>query len=138
MSAIEPFAVMTSWQFNLFGMSICAIMFVLRNIVEYIIGLFGKDPTKWKLWTDVLLPILPVFVGPTLGFCLQSFPYPNELVSNSDRILFGMVAGLLSGLIYRVVKSVVYEKLVDVANKLNTPKREQSSKSSTQRPIIND
>lgn len=98
-----------SWQFVVFSLAVAAIMFVIRTVGEY----FFKNAklTVKKLWQDLFLPILPVIVGGLFAFFVKSYPYPNNLTSNGNRIVFGVVAGLLSGLLYRVIKSLIFQKL---------------------------
>ena len=103
-----------SWQFIVFGLAIAAIMFVVRTVVEY----FVKDS---KIWKDLVLPILPVLVGGLASVLISSYPYPNELTSVGSRAVFGFVAGLLSGLMYRVIKSLVQQKITSSKNSENTP-----------------
>jgi hypothetical protein len=102
--------VLLSWQLVFFGLAVSAIVYVLRIVVGYFIGLKG-DPKASKLWNGLLLPILPVTIGALIASCIKSFPYPEGLVTKPDRFLFGLVAGLLSGLFYRVIKSMIADKI---------------------------
>lgn len=95
-----------SWQFIIFGMAVAAIVFVIRKVVEYFLP--SKDT---KLWNDLLLPIIPVFLGVVLGWVFKTFPYPDGLTTTGDRIVFGLVAGLLSTLMYRVMRSLLIQKI---------------------------
>jgi hypothetical protein len=103
-----------SWQFIVFGLAIAAVMFVVRTVVEY----FVKNS---KMWKDLILPILPVLIGGLSALLISSFPYPNELTSAGSRSVFGFVAGLLSGLMYRIIKSLLHQKLSASKNSENTP-----------------
>jgi hypothetical protein len=116
---MDPLTIICSPQFMLFGLAIASIILVIRAIVEYLLGLLKIDYSKNKLWNDVILPILPVGIGALWAMYLKTYPYPNNLISQGDRIIFGMVAGLLSGLTYRMVKSLMYQKVIDAVNKLN-------------------
>jgi hypothetical protein len=118
---MDPLTVVTSWQFVLFGLAIASVMYVLRIVVEYFMELGHIDPDKNKLWNKVMLPILPVIIGAIWATHLRAFPYPDNMVSRPDRLIFGLVAGLLSGLIYRVVKAVLYQKVIDVVQHINKP-----------------
>jgi len=69
-----------------------------------------------KLWKELILPIFPVFLGPTAAFLAKQYPFPNGLTSASARIAFGLVAGLLSGLVYRVLKSALGYKIKNPGN----------------------
>lgn len=98
-----------SWQFVVFSLAIASIIFVIRTTVEYFIK-NTKFSTK-KMWQDLFLPILPVLIGALFAFLVKSYPYPNNLTSTGNRVVFGVVAGLLSGLLYRVIKSLVSQKI---------------------------
>ena len=106
--------VLLSWQFILFGLAVAAGVFVIRRIVEYFISL-KTDPKNVKLWNDLVLPILPVVLGPASAVFISAFPYPDGLTTKPSRFIFGLVAGLLSGLIYRVFKSLLQQKIDGVA-----------------------
>ncbi len=100
-----------SWQFMLFGLAIAAVVFIVRTIVEYLIENYTPFAKETKLWNDLILPLLPVFLGP-IGACLvKKFPYPDGLTDTDSRVIFGLVAGLLSTLLYRVVKALLLQKL---------------------------
>lgn len=98
-----------SWQFIVFSLAVAAVIFVIRTVVEYFVQ--KSKPAVKKLWHDLFLPILPVFVGGFIGHFFKSYPYPNDLTSDGNRIVFGVVAGLLSGLLYRVIKSLIMQKI---------------------------
>lgn len=103
-----------SWQFIVFGLAVAALIFVIRQFIEY--GLLNwfkinSKAKKMKLWHDLFLPILPVVLGGLLGFIFKTYPYPNGLSTNGGRVIFGLVAGLMSGLLYRVIKSLLFQKI---------------------------
>jgi hypothetical protein len=103
--------VLLSWQFVLFSLAVAAVMYVFRIVVEYIFSFFKVDPKNPKWWNDLVLPILPVFIGAFGALHFQSFPYPDGLTTHGDRLIFGLVAGLLSTLLYRVFKALLYQKI---------------------------
>jgi len=103
--------VLLSWQFVLFSLAVAAVMYVFRIIGEYILSLFKVDPKKPTWWNDLILPILPVFIGAFGALHIKTFPYPDGLTSHGDRLIFGLVAGLLSTLLYRVFKALLYQKI---------------------------
>jgi phosphoglycerol transferase MdoB-like AlkP superfamily enzyme len=102
--------ILLSWQFILFGLAVAGIVYVVRILVEYFIQLAKKDPKTSKFWSELVLPILPVVLGAVAAVKFKSFPYPDGLVTRGDRIIFGLVAGLLSTLLYRVVKGLLNVK----------------------------
>jgi hypothetical protein len=107
-----------SWQFLLFCLSIAAITFVIRKIFEFVVLDNPKMPGNRtsRLWTELLLPIGPVFTGAAVAFFAKQYPYPSGISSASGRILFGLVAGLLSGLIYRVIRGMLKSKIQVVSS----------------------
>lgn len=116
--------VLLSWQFVFFGLAVAAIVYVLRLVVEYAASLLKKDLSQSNLWNNLLLPIIPILLGVIAALLLKKFPYPgftpdaHGIVSRGDRIIFGLVAGLLSTLMYRIIKSLLYQKLVSVVQSL--------------------
>jgi len=105
-----------SWQFMLFSLSIAAAVYVLRTMAEYAMTKWQFAAKESGLWNNLLLPILPVFLGGASGVLFKTFPYPDGLTTTSSRLIFGIVAGLLSGLLYRVIKSLLFQKIQDVTN----------------------
>ena len=104
-----------SWQFLIFCLAIAAITFVIRKIVEFILDKPSVPASKSSvLWTDLILPILPVVLGCICGLAAKKYPYPDGLNFISGRVAFGLVAGLLSTLVYRVVNSFLLAKIAMV------------------------
>jgi hypothetical protein len=103
------FYALFSWQFLLFCLGIAAVTFVVRKVVEYFILDNPKMPgtRASKLWRELLLPIGPVVGGALVGLVAAKYPYPEGINSISGRVIFGLVAGLLSGLVYRVLTGML-------------------------------
>lgn len=96
-----------TWQFLMFCIAVFAITIVIRRIVEYALAnnkFFAKES---KLWRDVILPTLPVFVGIVFAVIAKKYPYPVDMSATSARVSWGLAGGLLSGLGYRVVNSFI-------------------------------
>ena len=106
-----------SWQFLFFCLAIGAVVFVIRQVVEY--GMENWWPLKqWKaankdakLWRSLILPILPIALGQIGALLATHYPYPVGFSSISGRVVFGLVAGFTSGLIVRVFKSFFSDKI---------------------------
>ncbi len=119
--------VLLSWQFVLFGLAIAAIIYVFRLVVQYVASLLKKDLSKSNLWENLVLPVAPIAVGVIAALLLKSFPYPgftpdaHGVVIRGDRIIFGLVTGLFSTVMYRMIKSMLYQKLQDVVQNLKLP-----------------
>jgi hypothetical protein len=108
-----------NWQMLTFGVAVASVMFVLRKIVEFLIVNYFSQPKETKLWNDLLLPILPVILGSSGSLIFKTFPYPDGLSSTGSRFIFGLVAGLLSTLFYRVIKSMLNQKIKEVGDVVN-------------------
>lgn len=109
------FQALLSWQFLFFCLAIAAFTFVTRKIVEFILDNPKVPASKTsKLWRDVVLPTLPVIAGCVSALFAKHYPYPDGLNSNSGRIAFGLVAGLFSGLVYRMVNSFITTKITSI------------------------
>jgi len=119
--------VLLSWQFIFFGLAVATVMYVFRLIVEYLASVFKKDLSTSHLWNNLVLPVMPIVLGVVAAILLKKFPYPGftadatGVVLRGDRIIFGLVAGTFSTLMYRVIKSLFYQKLVSVAQGLRGP-----------------
>lgn len=116
------FQALVSWQFVLFCLGVAAVTFILRKCIEFFVLDNPKMPgtRSSKFWTELVLPTFPVVFGCLTGLLATQYPYPETLQSAGGRMTFGLVAGLFSGLIYRVAKSFFATKLgivVDDADK---------------------
>jgi hypothetical protein len=94
-----------SWQLVMFGLTIVGIMYVIRPIVEYFM-----TPKTTKFWETVFIPSMHIILGALLGYFFTSFPYPDQLINCWDRLVFGIVAGLLSEPIYRLIQYILSPK----------------------------
>lgn len=117
--------VLLSWQFIFFGLAVATVMYVIRLIVEYLAGLLKKDLTTSNLWNHLILPIMPILIGVLGAILFKTFPYPgftpdvHGMIARGDRIIFGLVAGSLSTLMYRMMKALFYQKIVGMAQNLS-------------------
>lgn len=96
-----------SWNFFLFSLGIVAITYVVRTLVEY----FITTVKTLDLWEKVILPIAPIILGGLIAIFATKYPYPDGLVSLSSRVIFGMVAGLLSGFTWKLIRAAISFKI---------------------------
>lgn len=113
--------VLLSWQFVFFGLAIATVVYVLRLIVQYLASLAKKDLKTSNLWNNLIMPITPIVLGVVAALLLKSFPYPgfapdaHGVFARGDRIIFGLVTGLMSTVMYRSIKALFYQKIVGFA-----------------------
>jgi len=122
-----------SWQFVFFALAIAAMTFVLKKIVEFAIDSesipTGSMTKENRFWKELILPISPVVMGAISGVLAKMYPFPEGISSPSARLAFGMVAGLLSGLVYRIIKGTLASKFAAAtgAPATNAPTAETNS-----------
>jgi uncharacterized protein (UPF0305 family) len=98
--------------FALFSLFVAGVIIVLRKILEY------YKPIKDNRWyNEVFLPIFPIILGGVLGYIFIGFPFPDGLITKSARVVFGAVAGEFSSLVFRLLKTVFGEKIIDLMSK---------------------
>lgn len=107
-SALEA---LFSWQFVLFCIAVSAVTSVIRNVVDYSLKTYDVIPKENHLWSNLILPILPVFFGTIGALIAKQYPYPLEISSISGRLAFGLCAGLLAGFVWRWVKAAIGDKI---------------------------
>jgi hypothetical protein len=110
----ELLKIFLSWNFMIFCLGLSAFGFVLRKVIEYFILDNPHVPaTKQSpIWRSLILPVAPVITGALAGYFAKGYPYPEGLsTSEYGRISFGLVAGLLSGLVYRVINELLKSKI---------------------------
>lgn len=104
-----------TWQFMLFSLSVVTVTYVVRKIVEYI---GGPTMFKNKFWNELFLPIAPIVNGGFIAWLIPMYPYPEDIKSVGTKILFGLVAGFLSGTTYKIFKGLLKQKSPELADKL--------------------
>ncbi len=115
-----------SWQFLAFALAIGAVVFVIRQLVEF--WMANWWPLKqWmaankdsKVWRGLLLPILPILLGQGAALLLHNYPYPEGFSTTGGRIVFGLVAGFTSGLFVRLYKSFLASKTAEFSEKITS------------------
>lgn len=100
------FDTLLTWQFLMFCLGIAAITSVTKTFSDFVFK--NKKLKKIQpVWNELVLPIYPIILGSALGHFLSKYPYPGDISTMSGRIFFGMVAGMLSGVVYRLLKSLL-------------------------------
>jgi len=107
----QAFQALLTWQFLFFCLAIAALTFVFRKIGDFIINNYKWAAIVVRFWNDLMLPILPVVLGCVTALILKKYPYPDNLTTGGSRFIWGLVAGLLSGLVYRIVKSFLNNQI---------------------------
>lgn len=85
-----------------FCLMVFSLVWVQRRAMEL---MFPKLPSI-KSWSDFWVPLGPLGTGAIAGILCKQYPYP-EMFLNSvwyDRAAYGIACGLISGLIYQLVK----------------------------------
>lgn len=99
-----------------FCLAIFALVWVQRKGVETFLPKFATT----KAWKEFFMPVGPLGTGALLAALVQTYPYPEMFLNTTwyDRAIFGIACGLLSGLVYRIVKKNVVEK---ISSSINAP-----------------
>jgi hypothetical protein len=100
---MDPFTSIFTWQFVIISLAIAGITYPVRLFA----GFFAKTPRILQFWNDVALPTIPIIIGPTLTLAAVSFPFPNDLSIASSRMIWGVVAGMFSSVVYRLTKAAI-------------------------------
>lgn len=132
----ELLRIFLSWNFMIFCLGLAAFGFVLRKVVEYLILDNPHIPASKQspIWRGLILPVAPVLTGALAGYFAKGYPYPEGLsTSEYGRVSFGLVAGLLSGLVYRVVNELLRSKIAQ--GNVITPYPDQSTSNVAQPPV---
>ncbi len=88
----------------------CLMISVLVFVVRRGVDAFWKTAKQNKIWNELVLPILPLVTGGTLGASIATWPYPEDFQTFGARVIFGCVAGLFSSQVYRIVKKMLEKK----------------------------
>lgn len=102
---MDILSVFLTWQFILMSLTMAAITYFVRTIVENRLDVISN-----KVWRDLILPLIPLVAGVLFGLVAAKFPFPEGITSMSGRASFGLVAGLLSANLYSIVKAMLVKK----------------------------
>lgn len=97
-------------------------MLVIRKVIEFA----WKGAATSKLWNNLIIVILPILLGGGIGAVFKTYPY-GELISIGDHVVFGVVAGLLSGLLFKIIKGLLGNQIQGLFN--SSPQNNQQSAS---------
>jgi uncharacterized protein YacL len=100
-------------EFLLLSLAIAIITEFIRRIVDHTLNFFNKNKDS-KFWRDVVLPSLPIIIGLLFAYFAIKYPYPQGLDITSGRFVYCAVAGAASGIIYRIVKSIIFKTYPDL------------------------
>lgn len=91
---------------------VVGVVWALRKFTELLVSKVAKkDLKEYKLWSEFAVPLLPLCVGALL-MLVPALPIPVMFAGGlGARIVFGIGLGLISGLVFRVVKKMFVEKL---------------------------
>ena len=111
-------------------LSIVSITAIIRQFVEFFLDKPWFPGSKFSvIYREILLPILPLILGIIAGVTIEKYPYPTELIGSGGRVIFWIVAGLLSGLIYKMIKGALVKQLPEeVAQKITNQMSEEDAK----------
>lgn len=98
-------------------LAIVALVWVQRKgaeiFVSKLFSLFGKEYSlkESKVWTEFLVPIGPIGTGMLL-MLVPGIPIPEMFSQGSwVKMVFGLGLGLISGLVFRLIKKNLLDKM---------------------------
>jgi len=101
-----------SQQFIYICLAVYVVTYFVRRLIEGTwkvlveTGRVRQTTLAFRLWNEVCLPVLTIFVGGLMGLMAKTFVWP-ELTNGtrSGRIMFGAVCGLFSAFIYNRIRA---------------------------------
>lgn len=93
-------------------LAIVALVWMQRKGAEVLaLRFFKKDLKQYKLWTELLVPVAPLGVGALL-MLIPEMPVPEMFAGGMlVKMVFGVGLGLISGLVYRLIKKNILDKM---------------------------
>lgn len=90
------------------SVAVFALVLAQRKSVElFFEHVLQKDLSKSEIWTELLVPLAPLGTGALL-MTFPGIPVPQAFSeSQAAQMVFGIGLGLLSGLIYRILKKML-------------------------------
>lgn len=89
------------------------IVWVLRQIIE---RSFPKVK-RAKFWREFVVVVAPWVVGVLIGLFVPAYPWPELFAASEEaRAALGLVCGLLTGHVYRLVNKIFVDKIRENRN----------------------
>ena len=107
---MDPFSSFFTPALLFYSFAIFAITYVFRIIIEYCI----KGAPNSNVWNHLLLPLIPLCVGAISAVFAKMYPDPLG-TSIFAREAYGLTAGLLSGLVYKMLKGYIKAQFPSVS-----------------------
>jgi hypothetical protein len=101
-------------------LAIVALVWMQRKSAEVLVKRFAKkDLKKYPLWEELFIPMSPLVTGSLLALIPQ-LPIPEMFDGGAGaRMVFGLGIGLVSGLVFRIIKKNFFDRL-GTANETTT------------------
>jgi hypothetical protein len=70
-----------------------------------------KLSTLGRIWSEIIVPVLPILTGGCLGFAAKTFVWPDFAMSTKlARVLYGAICGLFSSFVYNRIRGWLKSK----------------------------
>lgn len=94
----------------MFCLGIWILTYIQRTLVEAPAkkNLRMKAFVEHWVWTDLMLPLGPIFTGIALAFLSKKFPFPTLIAdsgSHTAKLFYGGICGMASGWFYARVRA---------------------------------
>lgn len=106
--------------FIIFLLAVVFFVKLQRTLVEMISEYFfpNSEFIQSKLWRSFLLPFAPSGTGMVMAWLWGKFPYPDLLTSTGGHMMYGIGVGLLSNMLYSMIKELLADSIRSLANKI--------------------
>jgi hypothetical protein len=99
-----------------FCLAIYVVTYLIRRITEGTWGIIVQREVRKvsipnRIWTEIVVPILPILVGGGLSFAAKTFVWPDfSMKTKLARVLYGGICGLFSAFIYNRIRGWLKSK----------------------------
>jgi hypothetical protein len=99
-----------------FCLAIYVVTYLIRRVTEGTWGIIVKREVRKvsipnRIWTEIVVPILPILVGGGLSFAAKTFVWPDfSMKTKLARVLYGCICGLFSAFIYNRIRGWLKSK----------------------------
>jgi hypothetical protein len=108
--------------FNVVTLYICLAVYVITYLIRATFegtwrilvqqGEIKKGSVWGRMWSEVIVPVLPILVGGCLGFAVKTFMMPDfAMKTKLARVLYGAICGLFSAFIYNRIRGWLNSKV---------------------------
>lgn len=99
----------------------CLFIAIITTAFRRLVSMVWRNSESTWWWSEFVMHFLPLLLGAVVAAWVSGIPYPKGVDTMASRVIFGTVAGGVSGFVYFLVKKIVNKRLTDAGINAQLP-----------------